>query len=71
MFVKERCQRSNVILLAIVYRWQTKDKRSQISNENATNLVKNIRIPFYKKHKSFATACSEKNSKRNDNRREE
>ena len=34
------------------------------------NLVKNIRI-FYKKHSSFATACSEKNSKLNDNRLEE
>ena len=35
------------------------------------NLVKNIRILFYKKHSSFATACSEKNSELNDNRLEE
>ena len=35
------------------------------------NLVKNIRILFYKKHSSFATARSEKNSKLNDNRLEE
>ena len=35
------------------------------------NLVKNISIPFFKKHSSFATACSEKNSKLYDNRLEE
>ena len=34
------------------------------------NLVKNICI-FNKKHSSFATACSEKNSKLHDNRLEE
>ena len=31
----------------------------------------NISILFCKKHSSFATACSEKNSKLNDNRLEE
>ena len=41
------------------------------SNENAMNLVKNISIPFFKKHSSFAKACSEKNSKLYDNRLEE
>ena len=35
------------------------------------NLVKNISIPFFKKHSSFAKACSEKNSKLYDNRLEE
>ena len=34
------------------------------------NLVKNIRILFYKKHSSFATACSG-NPELNDNRLEE
>ena len=51
-------RRSIFILSAVVLEWKTKDKRSQErSNENAMKLVKNIRIPFYRKHCSFSTAC--------------
>ena len=34
-------QRSSLIVLAIVYEWQIKDKRTQRSNVNAKNLKQN------------------------------
>ena len=37
----KRCRWSSYIVLAIVYEWQTKDKRPQRSNVNAMNLWQN------------------------------
>ena len=65
------CQSSHCILLAVVYEWQKKDKRSQSCAVNAMNYLKKslfMEYNLYKKNLSFAAAPLQKNSNLYGNR---